>query len=244
MVLPKVTLAPRAALAFAVLATSATVRAEAPCFAAFTDGQRASVAGKLLEARARLSACVSDKTCPAPPLLTDCAKQLEAVNARLGSIVVSLSDGSTRARVSVDGTVVATSIDGKAIELDPGTHHVVAGRDGAPELALDVLVPEGAKLRQVVLQGHDVRRPTPPPPPLEAKPRIAAWAIGGVGIALVGAFGVVAGVGQATYGGCPSKGCSASTLGTLRVERAVAWTALGVGAVALVASTALFTIKF
>jgi hypothetical protein len=241
------TLAPRAALAFAVLATSATVRAEAPCFAAFTDGQRASVAGKLLEARARLSACVSDTTCPAPPLLTDCVKQLEAVNARLGSIVVSLSDGSTRARVSVDGTVVATSIDGKAIELDPGTHHVVAGRDGTPELALDVLVPEGAKLKQVVLQVHDARpppRPTPPPPPVEAKPRIAAWAIGGVGIALVGAFGVVAGVGQATYGGCPSKGCSASTLGTLRVERAVAWTALGVGAVALVASTALFTIKF
>jgi hypothetical protein len=238
------TMAPRAALAFAVIATSATVRAEAPCFAAFTDGQRASAAGKLLEARARLSACVSDKACPAPPLLKDCSQQLDAVSARLGSIVVSLSDGSTRARVSVDGSVVAPAIDGRAIELDPGMHHVVAARDGAPESALDVLLPEGAKLKQVVLRVPDTRPPKPSPLPVEAKARVSAWVVGGVGLAFVGAFGVVTAVGQTTYGGCPSAGCSASTLGTLRVERAVAWTALGVGAATLVASTALFTIKF
>jgi hypothetical protein len=76
------------------------------------------------------------------------------------------------------------------------------------------------------------------------KPRYAAWVVGSVGLALGVGFGVLAGAGQVTYDGCQTSGCSSSTMSTLRVERAVAWTVFGVGVAALITSTVLFAVKF
>jgi len=227
----------RALIGAVVFFASVPAFADAPCFGAFTEGQELAKKSKLLAARARLAACVADTTCPAPPLLRDCQEALTSVDARIGSIVLSSDAPLGNVTVTVDGT--AAALDGKAIELDPGTHHVELTIPNRAPVVRDVLVTEGEKLKRVSIELPVAPREKPVEI-VRTSPPYAAWIFGGVALAAGIGFGVLAGTGQATYDECQSNGCSAGTMDGLRTERVVTWVIAGVGVAAAVTSIVLF----
>jgi hypothetical protein len=231
----------------AIVATPARADGPAPCFEAFANGQRQLASGKLVGAQSSFSACVNDATCPAPPLLKDCAEQLATVNRRVPSIVVVVDNAPSNTSVFIDRDPTPHEVDGRAIDLDPGFHDVEARSPNAG-VATRVLMAEGQKLERVALAFHKTETLLPPPllHRTELAPRrshATTWILGGIGIAAVGAFGVLAGVGQVGYDGCVTSRCSSSAIDTLSIERGTAWAALGVGVVSLSIAAILYFVR-
>ena len=233
-------------LAALVLTARSARSADAPCFAAFAEGQKLEKAGTLRAARARYDACLADTTCPAPPLIKDCVDQRRAVDARIGSIVLEASDARGAAIVSahvrIDGLPALERLDGKAIDLDPGAHRIELESEGKAPAAVSVLVGEGQKLRRVAVTFRDLptkadAERTPPRPPPS---RLPVYVLGALGVVGVGVGGALALHGQIRLDQCPSSGCPASTIDALRSERIVAWSSLGVGVAALAAAGIYF----
>jgi hypothetical protein len=245
--LPKVVRPFGLAACLAIVSTAVPTRADgpAPCFEAFASGQRLLASAKLMAAQSSFGACVNDTTCPAPPLLKDCAEQLAAVNRRVPSIVVVADKAPPNTKIFIDADATPRDLDGRAIDLDPGYHDVEL-RSPEARVATRVLMAEGQKLERVALAFHVESVPPPPLRRLEPTPHrshAATWILGGVGIAALGAFGVLGAVGQVGYDGCVAQGCSSSAVDTLSIERGTAWAALGVGVVSLSVATVLFFLR-
>jgi hypothetical protein len=226
-----------------VFACSQAHAADAPCFTKFTDGQARANDKKFVEAVHLFTECLTDTTCPAKPLLKDCEQQRDAAAAHVGSIVVGASGTvPSGVRAEVDGH--DAPYDGRAIDVDPGPHHVRLAAEKKTTLEQDVIVGEGEKLKKVVFDvgvWSEAPAPVLPVKPTETRSTSAVpFVIGGIGLVALGTFGVLAGIGQATYDDCQSHGCGAGTLDGLRVERVVAWTALGIGVVAVGTAAVLF----
>ncbi|HEY8076170.1 MAG TPA: hypothetical protein VIF62_18720 [Labilithrix sp.] len=115
-------------LVLAILAAPAPAIAAPPdkaaCIAAFDRGQQARSDEKLRRARDELLVC-SNEACPAV-LRKDCASVLGDVQAVIPTVVLSAQDDRgadiVDVRVTLDGQVIATRLDGKAMEIDPGEH--------------------------------------------------------------------------------------------------------------------------
>jgi hypothetical protein len=120
------------------------------CAQAYEDAQVQRNKGQLKSAQDQLRICVQDE-CP-DFVRTDCALWLSEVAAELPSVAFAAVDGQGRdlieVKVSVDGQVVAESLDGRAIELDPGQHHVVFEYQGRKQ-EQTLLVRQGEKNRVV-----------------------------------------------------------------------------------------------
>jgi hypothetical protein len=113
----------------ALLGASSSARAEdgPRCTQALDDSQVKRDDGKLIEARKLLRFC-GGADCT-PTLQRLCSQLLADVDARVPSFVLSAKDGSggdlVNVRVTMDGAQVATTLDGRAIEVDPGPHSFV-----------------------------------------------------------------------------------------------------------------------
>ena len=171
------------------------------CFTSFSDAQRLRREGKLLDTRRALLSCASDR-CPAA-IVQKCIGWLGEVARELPSVVVWAQDRSGHdtvdVRVWIDGRAIADRLDGRPVELDPGTHEVVLEHQGEKK-TLTVLLTTGEQNRRVGISfappppptSPSVPPPQPPPPVREAPYRISPLVWVGFSIALAG--GVVAGV--------------------------------------------------
>ena len=174
------------------------------CIAAFDDAQRARRAGQLRAARSELLTC-SQQQCPAV-VRADCAGVLRQVEAAQPTIVLKASDAKgndlTDVSVELNGEKLASSLDGRAMPVDPGTLSLVFRRPPWDPVKVDVVIAEAEKNRIV--------RATLGPPP--AEPRVvraappaprrsaAGWGVPG-GLALVGVGALVfAGVTRLSLG--------------------------------------------
>jgi hypothetical protein len=155
----------------------------------------------LLQARDSLRACALP-TCKAW-MVDDCTKRLVEVEGRIPSVVFSADNGHGTpiydVRVLEGDRELAAEIDGRAVEMDPGPHVLVAEHDGA-HVPLNVVVIEGKKAQQVVfafppLQAIEQQtRPSPiapiavspPPPRPEDRPLAHPWARPLTSILLIG----------------------------------------------------------
>jgi hypothetical protein len=94
------------------------------CADAYTKAQTQRDAHKLLDARTNLRIC-AQAACPAF-IVKDCADWMKDTEARIPGVVFSATDvrgnPMTDVRVSMDGRQVATSLDGEALSVDPGSH--------------------------------------------------------------------------------------------------------------------------
>lgn len=176
-----------AATAFAPLA-----RAESrECTAAAEAGQTLRNSGKLVQARERLLACM--KGCPAV-VQNDCGQWLHDVEQRLPSIVIRATDPAgkeiTDVRVTVDGTQVATRLDGLALPIDPGLRKLAFEHEGLPTVTEELTVREGEKARSVVVRFKEVPKEKPATPVLRTESRIptSSFILGGVGVVGLGMF--------------------------------------------------------
>jgi len=167
------------------------------CATAAEDAQQLRMDAKLKAARDRLLVC-SRPECPAT-VLRDCSQWMNEVTALMPTVVLGARDAQGRdvltAQVSIDGVVVATGLDGKALEVDPGTHtfRFVSGGATAEQA---VLIREGEKGRSIsvtldVQGATPAGAPTPQATATEAAPSQRGvsswtWVLAGVGLVGIG----------------------------------------------------------
>jgi hypothetical protein len=121
------------------------------CIDANENAQRARRSNALHDARTSLALCVST-SCPGP-VREDCETLLRAVDADMPSIVIEARDARgtaiTWAHVTLDGEALTDHIDGKPIEIDPGSHTLVVAARGLPTTTKSFTAEAGAKGRAV-----------------------------------------------------------------------------------------------
>lgn len=163
---------------------SARARADKQeCLTAHEAAQHLRTEGKLRAARESLLIC-SAEACPSLVKL-DCTQWLPEVERDLPTIIVRAKDYAgadvAAARVELDGALVAKSLDGKPIAVDPGTHTVKVV--GAVAIEQQVVIAAGEKNRIV-----EVTFPNDKPPPAPAARSPLPWILGGVGVVGIAGF--------------------------------------------------------
>lgn len=236
-----------------VLSVASVARADdkSDCLATYRQAQIHRKQGDLLQSRDSLITCSRD-VCPAI-VKQDCVAWLAEVEQSVGSIVVTVTDGGgkpiTAARVLIDGRVVASSIDGRPIEVSPGTHVARVEVDGAAPVDQTVVISRGERqhaTRFVVA----LSSPSPHAKdsgPAEATRRrpvpLSVILLGGLGIAGLAEFGIVGTIGLVGTGnleGTCKPACDPAKVDPLRAEYIAAYVGLGVGGAALIAASILF----
>jgi hypothetical protein len=186
------------------------------CADAYVSAQSLRAEHKLLAARAQLRICARPQCehLMQGQLIKDCTTWLGEVEASLPTVVLSARDAGgnelQNVKVSIDGTEVAQVLDGRAIEIEPGSHvFAFADAQGASVTQTAVIL-EGTRNQtiQVTVGSAQPPAPAPPPPtipppfvpPPEPEPpasqgsplRVIGLATGGVGIAALASAGVFA----------------------------------------------------
>jgi hypothetical protein len=223
------------------------------CVAASEKAQQLRSAGKLGEARDQLNICGRTE-CP-KLVQQDCTQWMSELLASLPSVVPGARDLKGRdivdARLTVDGKVVAEALDGKPIVIDPGVHTFVFESKGFPAVHEQVVVKPGEKNRlvSVTFAAPDERAgqgPVAPPPATDSpssSPPIAAYVLGGVGLAALGAalyFDLSAsGDAHDLRSGC-SPNCAQSDVDDIKTKYTVAGVTAGIGGALLVTGIVLF----
>jgi hypothetical protein len=124
------------------------------CASASEAAQRLRSEGRLVEARARLIDC-SNPACLSF-IKQDCDQWLSAVDASMPTVVLSAHDPSGRdlveTHVSVDDVLTLAQLDGRATPMNPGVHTLRFELTGYKTVERTVVVREGEKAREVVVQ--------------------------------------------------------------------------------------------
>lgn len=209
-----------AALVFGVTAAHAQEKTKEECIAANESAQTMRTGGKLRDAKAQLLVCI-DKTCPSV-IRDDCAERLDALDRAIPTIVFTAKGTAgadlTTVVVTMDGVKIAERLDASAIAVDPGEHTFEFSSEGYPPITKKILVREGAKGHQELVDFAPGSGSVAGPPGGGAPAvvdsssgdtqRIAAYAVGAVGIVGIG-LGTVFGLkASSTYkdaeSHCPS----------------------------------------
>jgi hypothetical protein len=162
------------------------------CLSEHTQGQELRRDGKLLESRDSFKQC-SATVCPSE-VIRDCLGWKEQVDQQIPSLGFRVTaDGAPRAdvRVFIDDRLAAEALDGKAIELNPGSHRVRI--ELAPFAPFDetFVVIEGDKFRMVdakfttpVLAPQAVvAAPAPPEAEMHRPIPVSSYVFAGVSVA-------------------------------------------------------------
>lgn len=163
------------------------------CIADAENAQRARKAGHLVEASRAAISC-SRSSCPVA-IANDCKTWVAEIERVQPSIVVRGSvDGADTADVTVvlDGRSVATKLDGREIELDPGEHTLRFEHEGSAPVTENVLVVEGERARVVEAKfastgADDKKKPEAPTREEEWHVPMGTWILGGLGVVAAGA---------------------------------------------------------
>lgn len=233
----------RALFAAVLLFVPAAASAEPKdaCIAAYEQTQTLRKDGKLVSARAQAEICARE-SCPA--LLTkDCARWIHELDGSTPSVVFEArSDGGavlTDVRVSVDGAVIASHLDGKPVAIDPGKHVFRFEADGATA-SETVLVREGEKNRRV--RTTLAARAEEPAPADAHRIPPGVWIFGGASLVALGVSAGFAIDGLAKKGSLDDckPGCAPEGVDAMSASFTVADVALGAGIMAAAAAAYLF----
>ncbi len=232
------------------------------CVAEADQGQKLRSEGKLSLAREQFVRCSRDE-CPGP-LRQDCAQWMNEVVASLPSVVVGARDSAGRdlvdVRVSIDGSEVASELDGKPISVDPGVHTFRYERAGSGPVEEKVVVRAGEKNRPLTVTfassesgGEKTKTAKPDAGPKSTEPSAPssgppalAYVLGGVGLAALGAaayFDLSASSDVDNLRKTCAPNCQQSQVDSVRTRYTVAGVAAGVGAVSLGVAAYLFLSK-
>jgi hypothetical protein len=210
----------------ATLLLTAAARADdkASCLDASSKGQTLRDQHKLLDARQQFRLCAA-AACPSV-VQTDCASWLADVDKAVPAVVLSAKNGAGAdvfdAKVTLDGQPLASRLDGRAIDVDPGRHTFHFELADGTHADLEVLVREGEKSQAVTAQlgvvpsasAAATATPAGATAQTASRPlRTVGWVLGGLGAAglVVGtAFGVVA-ISDKSSAGCVDNLCNPGT---------------------------------
>ncbi len=143
-------------------ATSAWADPKKECIDAADQGQSARDDGKYRAARAAFVTCARD-VCPRP-VAASCTKWAREVEEAMPTIVLSARDASgndvSSVRVTEGSATLATVLDGKPLEVDPGTHTLHFERQGSEPVDQSVVIKAGEKLRAITVTLHPTEAST------------------------------------------------------------------------------------
>lgn len=217
------------------------------CIEAHTTGQIERDAGRLLSAQTQFTSCTSE-VCPAM-IRRECVALGESVAAMTPSVVLVAQDADGRAiegsHATIDGQRTLSSLDGRPLDLDPGTHRFeLMLLDGRSQTVMATLR-SGEKYRRIVgsFSALPTPQPSPPPPVADRGGRHPlAYVFGGVGAVALGAWGIFALDGrnkQDELERCAPH-CRPSEVEAMRKSYAIADVLLGVSLVSLGTGTYFF----
>jgi hypothetical protein len=139
------------------------------CVDAHSRGQDAREQGKISLARKLFLTCAQNG-CPAA-VQGDCARFADDLTNLQPTIVFVARDGNgndlPETTVYVDGALIATTIDGKPHDIDPGNHTVKFSNGGKDEV-VTVVIGSGEKGRTVQAKFGSPTPPAPVVPPPSA----------------------------------------------------------------------------
>jgi len=183
------------------------------CINAADQGQSARDDGRYHAARDAFATC-SRAVCP-KPVAASCTKWSRELDDAMPTVVLSAKDASgqdvTQVRVTEGGAILATNLDGKPVEMDPGAHKLHFEHEGAEPIDENVVIKAGEKLRAISVAFKPVVETVAP------KPEEKKSSGGGARVATTVVLGVL-GVGGLATGiamGVSSQG-DASTAQTIR----------------------------
>jgi hypothetical protein len=164
--------------------------AKKECLGGHEQSQVLRQASKLKAAREALLMC-SREIC-ASFIRADCVEWLGQLDRSIPSVVplakVNRKD-EVNVKVTVDGQLAASRLDGKPIELDPGVHTFRFEVAPWPPVEQQVLVAEGEKNRTVLVQFGQTDEKEPDVPMHRPFPTIN-YVLGGVAVAGAATFGI------------------------------------------------------
>lgn len=223
------------------------------CREAHEDAQVSRNKGTLLAARKKLRICAA-QICPSI-VRADCVEWLDQIETRIPSIVVEAKadEGDVfDVEVQVEGEPLATRLDGRAIEVDPGLHTFRFTRAGSPPIEQKTIVREGERSKLVAVSWVTPKAPPQPPShaarPVETHRPVPAtvYVLGGVGVVAVGVFTFFAISGnkrKSELASTCAPFCAEADVSAVRTRYAIGDVGLGVAVAALAAATVLFAIR-
>lgn len=207
-------------------------------------------------AREALRGC-SKAICPSA-IRADCSEWLIAADKAAPSVVFSArtrAGDQAEARVFMDGELIATRLDGKAIDVDPGEHVFRFELPPYAPVEQRVIILEGEKARVLSVTFGDAADASllPPDPGLAGKTAeerrpvpAAVYALGGVALAGVGLFTGFAIAGTSERSSLLSRCapfCSDEEVRPVELKFLIADIALGTGVVAAGSAAVLFALR-
>jgi len=218
----------------------------AACVSAHTNAQELKRSGKLLEAQAELQIC-SSAGCPGA-IISDCGQWIADLDQTTPSMIFEVRvDGkqSTVFKLEVDGTPL---IDfSKAHKVNPGRHVVRVEVPGFEPKEETVGMAEGQRMRLLEFKfespqpdaapGQNQGVMAPPPPAMERPTPVIVYPLVGLGVAGLGAFGVLSFLGKSEQDDLESKcspSCEEAELEPMRRYYLIGDISAGVGAAALI----------
>lgn len=217
-------------LCIAASFTASTAVAESPqqqeqCAAAAVRAQNLKDSAKYKAARTELVAC-GREACSAT-IRRDCMRWLVEVNEASPSIVVRARDEKNNdissVRLIVDGETLSETIDGKSIFVDPGPHTIrgelmTGSRVARPEARAAeerVIIQTGEKNRLIELRFSASSTPSATATTVSSTSSGGVgplpWLLGGIGVAGLGAAGILAGLGLSDRSDVEAKPCAATS---------------------------------
>ncbi|WP_394837689.1 hypothetical protein LVJ94_12335 [Pendulispora rubella] len=216
------------------------------CVSSYEQSQSLRKGGKLRDARQRALECARD-TCPAV-LSRDCQRWITELDNSIPTVIFDVrglaGEELTQVTVFLDGKKVVDRLDGKALDVDPGTHTFKFVPGGALKDATresTIVIREGEKYRKVSAsfedksisaQAANKSRPVP----------VATWVFGGIGVAglAAGTFFALSGNSKKSDLDQCKPQCNPSDVDSMSRNYAIADIAFGVGVISGVAAVYLY----
>ncbi|WP_156339248.1 hypothetical protein [Chondromyces crocatus] len=208
------------------------------CVEAHANGQGLVREGKFTEAREAFITC-GRETCPGA-VRKECVQFMGELNEKQPSVVIEARDEigqpTAEVKVFIDGAEVAGSLDGRAIEVDPGQRAFRYVSSKGKVLERSVLILEGQRNRKLTaVFGYP-----PPPPPEPFQIPVLSYVLGGVAAGGLGNFVFWGLLGKSEQGeledSCAPR-CRQEDVDAMRRSYLLADLSLGIGVAALGAAT-------
>ena len=135
------------------VASAAPPPTKQQCISANEEAEKLKKKGSLRASRASLLLC-ANAACPRI-VRDDCAARIAELDSAMPSITFTAKNGAqdtTAVSVTMDGEALAKEVDGKPITVDPGEHTFTFTMAGQPSQTQKLVIREGEKNRQHVIQ--------------------------------------------------------------------------------------------
>ncbi|MEZ4225626.1 MAG: hypothetical protein R3B13_32035 [Polyangiaceae bacterium] len=233
------------------LSTQSWARADAKeCAGAYEKSQELKGQSKLRAAREQLLVC-AQAACP-DFIKRDCGKWLGEVDSQLPTVVFSAKANGEElsdVRVLIDDEVVAESLDGRSLPMDPGAQTFTFESEAHGSKEVRFVVKEGQKAQSVVADfggkssgGSDTGSGGSVSTD-DADDKTLAYVFTGVGAVGIGAFAFFALTGKSDENGlacADTKTCTDDDIDPIKQKYLFADIGLGVGVVSLGLATYFF----